>query len=125
MADSEGPVRPDAVESVGDVAAAGAADHDGSDDAGVPTDGVAVSVVAAAAVIALGVAVVILIGGLVEALVVGVVSGESLHRERDECRRRLALVKCCQFVYRFRFVHHVTIHLPLLARYGDGTIERI
>lgn len=58
------------------------------------------------------------IRGLVHALVVVEVLRKALHRKGDERCGGLALVHCCQSVYGFGFVRHVTYHLPLLARYA-------
>jgi hypothetical protein len=107
---SEGPEGPCTKESVSGVATARDKDYDGSDNAEVPSPGIAVSFVTAARIIALGKLRMLVIRFFVKTFCVVVILREPLHRERDESVGGLALVHCCQFFDGFCIVGH-EIHL--------------
>jgi hypothetical protein len=100
MRRSEGPVGPDTVESVRDVTAERYEDHDASEQAKIPSGGVATSLFVAATVVALGIAAVDLF-----VLALGIIDRSCGHRGHgDECRWRLAHIKCGQIFNGLRIV---------------------
>jgi hypothetical protein len=91
-APSEGPVGPNAAESVRDVTAASQQNDDTSDETDVPSRGVTASFVITATIIAPGISAVNFF-----VLALRVINGSGGHRGHgDECRGRLAHIKCGQ-----------------------------